>query len=96
MINELVLLEYEEETGCFHYNILFDGELDNDLFTNGYKPITVMNRHVADDKDFCNLLCDATANRYPYEIVVEMVVIWALGHPDIWTRNRIIQTNIEL
>lgn len=85
MNNDLVLLEYEESTGCFHYNVLFNGEMDYPIFSNGYKPVTVMRRNVAVDKGFHALICDVIRNKYPYKDVVEKVTVWALNHPDKWT-----------
>lgn len=82
--DNLVLLEYEEGTGCFHYNVFFDGKMDYPVFSNGYLPVTVMRRDVASDKGFHALLCDMIRNRYPYHTVVEKVVLWALGNPDKW------------
>ena len=84
MKRELVLLEYEESTGCFHYNTLFSGKMDNPIFTNGYMPVTVMCRNVAVDKGFHALICDVIRNRYPYKDVVEKVALWALNNPDKW------------
>lgn len=81
---DLVLLEYEESTGCFHYNILVDGKMDYQIFSNGYRPVTVMHRKMAVDKGFHALLCDIIRNRYTYEEVVEKVTIWALSNPEKW------------
>ena len=83
-MNDLVLLEYEETSGCFHYNGLFDGKLDYPVLSNGYKPVTVMHRKVAHDKDFHAIICDVIRQRYPYEEVVEKVAVWALNNPDKW------------
>lgn len=84
MKRELVLLEYEESTGCFHYNTLFNGKIDYPIFSNGYMPVTVMCRDVAVDKGFHALICDVIRNRYPYKDVVEKVALWALNNPDKW------------
>ena len=84
MTRELVLLEYEESTGCFHYNTLSGGMMDYPVFSNGYMPVTVMCRDVAVDKGFHALICDVIRNRYPYKDVVEKVAIWALNNPDKW------------
>ena len=84
MNNDLVLLEYEETTGCFHYNTL-DGEvMEYPIFSNGYKPITVMRRKTAQDRGFHALICDVIRNRYPYKDVVEKVALWALNNQDKW------------
>ena len=83
-MNDLVLLEYEETPGCFHYNTLQDGKTDYPIFSNGYKPVTVMPRKVATEKGFHSLICDVIRNRYPYEEVVEKVVVWALNNQDKW------------
>lgn len=84
MNNELVLLEYEEATGCFHYNTLSNGEMDYPIFSNGYKPVTVIRRGVATDRGFHALICDVIRNRYPYKDVVEKVVLWALNNQEKW------------
>lgn len=84
MENELVLLEYEESSGCFHYNTMFNGGMDYPIFSNGYRPVTIMNRRVAVDKGFHALICDVIRNRYPYKDVVEKVVLWALNNQDKW------------
>jgi len=84
MKRELVLLEYEETSGCFHYNIVTDGELDYPVCSNGYLPVTVMPRDVAQERGFSAIIADAMRERYPYAVVVGKVAVWASNHTDKW------------
>lgn len=84
MNNDLVLLEYEESSGCFHYNIQYDGKMDYPIFSNGYMPVTLMHRKVAQNRDFNAIICDVIRNKYPYKEVVEKVALWALNNQDKW------------
>lgn len=82
--NDLVLLEYEESSGCFHYNTVTDGKMDYPIFSYGYMPVTIMHRKVAQNKGFHALICDVIRNRYPYEDVVKKVALWALNNQENW------------
>lgn len=84
MKRELVLLEYQESSGCFHYNIAPDGELDYPVCSNGYQPVTVMPRNVAMERGFSAIIADAMRERYPYSVVVEKVALWAICNADKW------------
>ena len=84
MNNDLVLLEYEQTSGCFHYNTLTDGKLDAPVCTQGYMPVTIMNRNIAHDRGFNDIICDVIRQRYPYPVVVEKVALWALNNPEKW------------
>ena len=86
MKRELVLLEYEESSGCFHYNTVYDGKLDYPVCTNAYQPVTVMPRNIAQNRGFSAVIADAMRERYPYAVVVEKVALWALNNAEEWMK----------
>lgn len=65
------LLEYSESQGCFHYNYKeTTGQFHNELFVNGYRPITIIDEETlneGDDAILYSIMDRAMREKYPYE-----------------------------
>lgn len=75
-----ILLEYSDTQYCFHNNYKeTTGQFHNELFVNGYRPITIIDEKRLDEDEYLEAIMDYICdNKHSFEEAARQILFYLL------------------